>query len=137
LELGSETYTNGIQDGFSIGEGAMAHHPNLIARVLVKVAMDGETITYSELGTALGKSGVSPGLGLGPDLDRCQEWLKKNGLPPLTSLVVSKETGKPAAEGMFFGTKFGDMTDEELTALQNECFEFQWTDRVLKALGIT
>ena len=114
----------------------MAYHPNHIPRVLVKVAMTGGTITYTELGEALGRDGFAPGLGLGADLDKCQHWLNDNGLPPLTSLVVSKETGRPSENGDFFGVRFGDMPDEKLTELQNQCYQYEWKDQQLKALGV-
>lgn len=113
----------------------MAHHPNHVARVLVKVALKPDTITYTQLGKALGRTGSNPGRGLGPDLDRCQDWLKKHDLPPLTVLVVQKSSGMPSPDGTFFGRTFGDMTDEEIAALQRECFEYAWTAGQLKALG--
>jgi hypothetical protein len=106
-----------------------------IAKVLVRVARNAETISYAQLGEALGKAGGAPGRGLGRDLDRCQDWLKKNGLPPLTSLVVRQDTGKPSADGTFFGRTFGEMTEEELAALQRECFEYAWTPEQLRAFG--
>lgn len=114
----------------------MAYHPNRVAGELVKISMKRQTITYTDLGVALCRAGASPGRGLGPYLDACQDWLKKYNLPPLTSLVVRKETGRPSSEAIFFGKKFGDMTDEEINSLQTECFDFQWTEKHLKALGV-
>ena len=113
----------------------MAHHPNHVARVLVKVALKPDTITYTQLGKALGRTGSNPGRGLGSDLDRCQDWLKKHDLPPLTVLVVQKSSGMPSPDETFVGRTFGDLTDEEIAALQQECFEYAWTAGQVNALG--
>ncbi|MEM6354961.1 MAG: hypothetical protein AAF844_04675 [Pseudomonadota bacterium] len=114
----------------------MAFHPNALARVLIPIAMAQRTITYSELGVSLGRTGASPGLGLGSDLAKLEEWLKEHSLPPLTSLVVSKQTGRPSDEGSFGGVRFGDFSTEELDKLQQECFAYEWEAQQLKAIGV-
>ncbi len=114
----------------------MAHHPNHIAQILVRAAQRAEKVTYTKLGKELGRTGSNPGRGLGSDLDRCQDWLKKHDLPPLTVLVVQKSSGMPSPDGTYFGRTFGDMTDEEISALQRECFEYAWTASQMKALGL-
>ncbi|WP_146642608.1 hypothetical protein [Thioclava marina] len=98
--------------------------------------MKRETVTYSELGTKLGKTGAMPGRGLGSDFYNCQEWLKEKSLPPLTFLVLKKQSGRPSDEGRYNGRKFGDMNDEEIQVMQESCFSYEWSSKVLKALGI-
>ncbi|WP_146694538.1 hypothetical protein [Thioclava sp. F42-5] len=115
----------------------MAYHPNHITRILACAAMNEKTITYSELGEKLGKSGPTPGLGLGKDLYKCQEWLKEHDLPPLTLLVQSKQTGLPSSEGSYDGRKFGEMNEQEIRDLQQSCFSYKWSASQLKALGIS
>lgn len=114
----------------------MAFHRNTLARVLVPVAVAQRTMTYSELGISLGRTGKSPGLGLGSDLAKLEDWLKAHTLRPLTSLVVSKETGRPSDEGSLDGVRFADISTEKVEQLQKACFEYEWDEKQLKAIVV-
>lgn len=94
------------------------------------------TITYSELGVSLGRTGASPGLRLGSDLAKLEEWLKEHALPPLTFLVVSKTTGRPSDQGSFGGVPFANYSSEEIERQQQACFDHIWDETRLKTIGV-
>ena len=64
--------------------------------VLVEVASEKETITYTELVRRAGLR-VGPRF-LRPYLDRLQEFCLARGYPNLSAIVVRKDTGKPGRE---------------------------------------
>lgn len=104
-------------------------HPNHVAQPIVRAALRKETISYSELGIALGRSETSvPGRGWGKHLKNLEEWCDRNGLPPLTLLVVRKGDTRPGADGTFKGRRYGEMSDEEIAALQTKVFDYPWRD---------
>lgn len=55
---------------------------------------DGETITYSDLAAELGHGATA--IGLTCMLDLIGGYCHRNGLPPLTRVVVSATTGRPS-----------------------------------------
>lgn len=64
--------------------------------VLVGAAHNRQTLTYKELGSRLGlrAQGV-----FAQSLDKIMRYCVRNGLPPLTCLVVNQKTGLPG-EGL-------------------------------------
>ena len=64
-----------------------------IWQVLVGAARNRQTLTYPILGQMIDL----PARGLGGPLDRVQEHCRQKGLPPLTVLAVSTQTGHPSA----------------------------------------
>ena len=66
----------------------------LLWQVLIKTAVNRQTITYSALATAIGQAGM--GRTLGPDLDRVAAYCYANSLPHLPIIVVRKGTGVPS-----------------------------------------
>ena len=86
-----------------------------IWQILISRASSYSIITYGKLAKILGYggAGVFPAI-LGHILYYCQ----KNELPPLTSLVVKKETGLP-------GEGFG-MRAEQIPPKQMEVFNYNW-----------
>jgi hypothetical protein len=63
-----------------------------IWQILISAAHNRQTLTYEMLGEMINL----PHYSLGHPLDRVQNHCRSNDLPPLTSLVVSKDTGRPA-----------------------------------------
>lgn len=59
-------------------------HPNIIARPIIRSAMQGHTLTYQDMENATGL----PKFGLGVHLSRLEKWCSDNGLPPLSVRVV-------------------------------------------------
>ena len=102
-------------------------HPNHIARPIVRAALDRKTITYSELGIALGRgSSKMPGRGWGNDLRGLEVWCDNSKLPPLTVCVFAKNTGRPAPDGTYKGVKYADMDDARIEGLQKDVFDYPW-----------
>ena len=66
-----------------------------IWQVLIAAAHNRQTITYELLGELIGV----PPHGLAPRLDHIMRYCQANGLPPLTVLVVGKDSGSPS-EGL-------------------------------------
>ena len=64
--------------------------------VLICKASNRQTMTYGELAQILGFKGASP---IGNVLDYIYQYCKQNsdGLPPLSIIVVNKQTGKPGS----------------------------------------
>jgi hypothetical protein len=66
-----------------------------IWQVLISAAHNRQTLTYEGLGALIGV----PPHGLAPRLDHIMRYCAANTLPPLTVLVVGKDSGKPS-EGL-------------------------------------
>ena len=112
-------------------------HPNHVARPIVRAALERKTITYSELGVALGRDPEKmPGRGWGPSLKALELWCGKNNLPPLTVCVVAKDTGRPASEGTYKGRAYGEMSDEEIATLQSAVFSHRWLENHAKVFAL-
>ncbi len=80
--------------------------------ILVGRAMNRQTLTYSMLDEVMNFGNPRA---LGPILDYIWAYCKSNDLPPLTILVVNKNTGTPSS-GM----------GESNPAQQESVFEFDW-----------
>lgn len=80
--------------------------------ILANCAQNRQTLTYSDLATRIGYQDVRP---LGQVLDYVWHYCNQHDLPPLTGLIVNKNTGLPG-EGM------GDYTlaDQEIV------FKYNW-----------
>lgn len=104
----------------TLGESTFREHLTDSYERLAAVAAAGETITYSELASALGVDGHDA---LEPLLTAIGYIEYKAGRPPLTVLVVKSRTGKPGVE--FFDTvdrlglreNYRAHTDDELLAM--------------------
>ncbi len=87
--------------------------------VLVAIAhTQGRTITYEELGDLTGLNHRK----LGAPLEMVAQYCKRNGCPPLTALVVRKDTGVPSEESAQFGAR----TPAEIFRIQRRVYEFDW-----------
>ena len=95
---------------------------NHLARPVIRAAMQRSTITYGELGEEVGVIAR----GLGPHLARLEKWCAAKGIPPLTVLVVTLDTGLPSDEGTYRGIRYGDMSPKELDELQGSVFDHDW-----------
>jgi len=85
--------------------------------LLAYAAGNRQTITYGVLGRLIGV----PAPGLGQLLDPIQTYCLAQGLPPLTSLVVSEDTGLPGS---------GFVAAEDVPRAQAAVFRHDW-------LGVT
>ena len=84
-----------------------------IWQVLIGAAHNRQTLTYEMLGKMIGL----PHFGLANPLEEVQSHCRQNGLPPLTVLVVSKETGRPS-EG------YTQVSEESVD--REHVFSFAW-----------
>ena len=91
-------------------------HAAQIWSVLVWAARSRQTLTYDLLGKLIGV----PHFGLGPHLEPIQSFCLLNGLPALTSLVVT-EAGIPGS---------GFTAAEQVPKAQAEVFRFDWLGTV-------
>lgn len=82
--------------------------------VLVLAARNRQTLTYEMLGQLVSL----PAPGLGQCLDPIQSYCVENALPPLTALVVGKDSGMP-------GTGFTAAGD--VPAAQARVFAYDWS----------
>lgn len=114
----------------------MPFSPEEVARVIIPAAMKRCTMTYKDFGVALGRTDRAPWRGHGKTLYDFQDWLRENQLPPLSLLVVNKQSGRPSSDGYHSGRRFSDMSQEELEGLQEECFAYKWPLSLLTSLGI-
>jgi len=88
-------------------------------QILISKASMKSILTYGDLAKIIGFEGAGVFANiLGHILFYCQ----KNDLPPLTSIVVNRDTGLP---GEGFGLEEG-ITLAEIPAKQMEVFEFNW-----------
>ncbi|MDV6376470.1 hypothetical protein [Deinococcus arenicola] len=83
--------------------------------VLAWAARHRQTITYQQLGQAVGL----PPVALGKVLDPIQAYCQARKLPPLTVLAVSKETGLP-------GSGFTAAQAVQVASDQAKVFGFDW-----------
>lgn len=79
--------------------------------ILVSRARNRQTLTYGMLDELMGYGSAH----LGPILDYILKYCQANDLPPLTVLVVNKDTGLP-------GSGMGDYN----FAQQEQVFRFDW-----------
>lgn len=86
-----------------------------IWKKLIEVAKTERTITYKELGQAVGMHYRA----FTPPLDIIQYYCRDNALPPLTILVVLSTTHQPS-------TGFVTAQPEEYPQKQAEVFRFEW-----------
>lgn len=79
--------------------------------ILISCAYNRQTLTYSDLAERIGYQDLRP---VGQVLDYVWVYCQQNDLPPLTGLVVSKNTGLP-------GGGMGDYTlaDQEIVFTYN------------------
>lgn len=84
--------------------------------VLVLAAKNRQILTYDLVGKACGV----PAAALGDYLKPIQQYCIENRLPPLTSLVVSKQSGMPGS---------GFSSDGNVPLAQNEVFNWDWLSR--------
>lgn len=94
-----------------------------IWQILISKADNREIITYRDLADYLDFKGAGVFSQL---LDPIMLYCKKNGLPPLTCLVVNKTTGVPGD---------GLTTVTNLSLDQNSVFEFRWFERYPVQIG--
>lgn len=87
----------------------------LIWPVLANTAQKGSTITYEEVAPHIPTNPLSVGRALGPIQDYCLD----NRLPPLTSIVVSKQKAIP-------GDGFVAWDTDDLQSAHAEVFGFNW-----------
>ena len=95
-----------------------------LAIYLQGLAMIGETRTYTQLTEKFGRGPRLWGDPLGGITLKCHEL----AVPLLPVLIVNKQTGNPSADALLY-KDLGLMTDEELEAEQERCFDFDWSDR--------
>lgn len=97
-------------------------YDHAIAKALVEVARDGNTITYGELSKRYGRTPRSWGDVLGGIAIRCRE----NSVPMLSVLVVNASTGLPSTDAVLY-EDLGLTTADEVSAEQQRCFTFDWS----------
>jgi hypothetical protein len=90
-----------------------------IWQVLIGVAHRRETITYKQLTTLIGMN--APG-GMSRPLDTVFEYCNREGLPPLTILVVNEKTGRPGVGSGFEGA--------EQDAQREKVYRHPWFQRL-------
>ena len=92
---------------------------NMIWCVIVTVAhLQGRTITYEEVGDLTGINHRN----LGKPLQMVANYCEANKVPPITVLVVRKDTGVPSEGSEQFGTK----VPAEIFQLQQQVYAFDW-----------
>lgn len=84
--------------------------------VLALAATNRQVLTYRMLASLLGV----PARGLGPLLEPVQSYCVREGLPPLTILVVSERDGLPSS---------GFTAAEDIPKTQLDVFEYNWIKR--------
>ena len=94
-----------------------AERATQIWAVLAWAATHRQTITYSQLAQV---TGAFTG-GLGALLEPIQSYCLQNALPPLTILVVQKESGIP-------GAGFTGASASDLASAQAKVFSFNWLE---------
>lgn len=87
--------------------------------ILVGLARNRQTITYGDLG-AIMKYGANRGSILFGPLGHIMYWCHRHDLPPLTALVVERNTGLPNPKGLI------TVTSAEVPARQQDVFRFDW-----------
>jgi len=95
-----------------------------IARFLAAKAMRHTRVTYQQVGEAVGWNHPS-GRGLGNNLEVILLYLRDNGLPPLTTILVRKGEKYPASDAMTYIR--GALGDIDIDAAQESAFDFDWS----------
>lgn len=93
-------------------------------QVLLSLAHNRQTVTYESLAEIIRMGNIS--IGLTQPLTMLMNYCKENNLPPLTILVVQKNTGIPGP---------GLTTIEELNKDRETVFNYEWYK--LKPLLVT
>lgn len=89
-----------------------------IWQVLTGAAHNRQILTYEMVADLVGIGPEGKGAGvLAQPLGVLMTYCEKNGLPPITVLVVNKDTGKPGS---------GLRTLEELNADRERVFRYEW-----------
>lgn len=83
--------------------------------VLALAAINRQVLTYDQVGGLIGV----PRVGLGQLLDPIHAYCTQHELPPLTVLVVGKETGMPGS---------GFTAASDIPSAQAEVFNFPWLE---------
>ena len=84
-----------------------------IWQILISAAHNRQILTYGLLADMLGYGGAG---GLGSQLEPIMRFCQQNNLPPLTVLVVNKETGLPGV----------GLTGADLNADRESVFQYPW-----------
>lgn len=84
-----------------------------IWQILISAASDRRTLTYGMLADMLGFEGAGV---LAHPLGHIMYYCRRNGLPPLTVLVVNQRTGLPGK----------GLTKTELNADREKVFDYDW-----------
>jgi putative restriction endonuclease len=92
-----------------------------IWRILIDKANNRQTVTYGELSNLIGRPVV---LGIGVILDHVGHYCRQNNLPPLTALVVNRQTGQ-SGPGWERGNPGSDQNDA-----RQQVFGYNWSDIV-------
>jgi hypothetical protein len=90
-----------------------------IWQVLVGVAHRRETVTYATLTKLIGMN--APG-GMGRPLETVYRYCGRERLPPLTILVVSEKTGRPALGSTF------ELAEQD--AKREKVYKYSWFARL-------
>jgi putative restriction endonuclease len=89
---------------------------------LIGLARTRSTITYTDLSQLIHRGGAHM---MGPALEPLKDWCKARALPPLTVLVVSKETGLPGE-----GVEVADIPRQTM-----EVFKHDWLSHMPPTVG--
>jgi putative restriction endonuclease len=81
--------------------------------ILVIAAQNRQVLTYEIVGKACGV----PAASIGDFLRPIQQYCSENGLPPITSLVVGKESGSPGE---------GFIAAKDVPGSQAQTFSWDW-----------
>lgn len=82
-------------------------------QILIAAATERRIVTYAILSNLIG---IKIPVALADPLYYIKYWCEANGLPPLTVLVVNKETGKPGS----------GMSLEDFDKAREEVFNYAW-----------
>lgn len=92
-----------------------------VARRLVLAAQRQQLVTYGDLAREFGRANQ----GWGPTLNGIAVRCGDKGLPVLSVLVVSQETGQPSLDAALYAD-LGLDTPEKIAAEQERCFATDW-----------
>ena len=99
------------------------HYRLDVAAFIAKAAVSRKTLTYGELSEEFGVANQGCGKILSSIACRC----RKHGLPILSVLVVSKDSGLPSMDAKIYPS-MGFQSPQDLEEEQKRCFEFNWSD---------
>lgn len=99
-----------------------------VAKFLARKALDGKTISYSDLTEEFG--GIDRGWGntLGGIALRCRD----AGLPLLSVIVVNKGTNLPSVDAVLY-QDLGLKDQLGIAAEQVKCFQYDWNSSKLQS----